>query len=198
VDWCSYKAAKYAVMHWHYSKCMPVGKLVKIGVWEGGQFIGCVLFGRGATQFAGRQYGLGSTEVCELVRIALCKHAAPVSQVAASAVRILRHANPGLRLIISFADPDQGHNGTIYQAMNWLYAGVGQGSREFFHDGRWKHNREVTSGAFGKPRKIADYGSLPSRATTGKHKYLYPLDRAMRRQIEPLRKPYPKRASEAK
>ena len=26
-----------------------------------------------------------------------------------------------------------------------------------------------------------------------KYKYLYPLDRAMRRQIEPLRKPYPKR-----
>ena len=28
-----------------------------------------------------------------------------------------------------------------------------------------------------------------------KHKYLYPLDKKMRRQIEPLAKPYPKRAS---
>ena len=27
----------------------------------------------------------------------------------------------------------------------------------------------------------------------GKYKYLFPLDDAMRKQIEPLRKPYPKR-----
>jgi hypothetical protein len=30
-----------------------------------------------------------------------------------------------------------------------------------------------------------------------KHKYLMPLDEDMRRQIEPLRKPYPKRAGSA-
>jgi hypothetical protein len=29
----------------------------------------------------------------------------------------------------------------------------------------------------------------------GKHRYLYPLDDAMRKQIEPLRKPYPKRGT---
>ena len=29
---------------------------------------------------------------------------------------------------------------------------------------------------------------------TDKHKYLMPLDEAMKRKIEPLRKPYPKRA----
>ena len=39
VDWCSYEAAKYAVMHWHYSKTMPAGKTVKLGVWENGRFI---------------------------------------------------------------------------------------------------------------------------------------------------------------
>jgi len=40
LDWCSYQAAKYAVENWHYSKCMPVGKLVKIGVWEDKKYIG--------------------------------------------------------------------------------------------------------------------------------------------------------------
>jgi hypothetical protein len=33
--------------------------------------------------------------------------------------------------------------------------------------------------------------------TPGKHKYLMPLDDAMRAQIKPLRKPYPKRAKQA-
>ena len=37
-------------------------------------------------------------------------------------------------------------------------------------------------------RKITEYRDLEP-----KHKYLFPLDDAMRKQIEPLRKPYPKR-----
>ena len=39
LDWCSHKAAKYAVEHWHYSKRMPKSKLVKIGVWENNVFV---------------------------------------------------------------------------------------------------------------------------------------------------------------
>ena len=194
VDFCSHEAAKYAVMNWHYSKAMPVGKLVKMGVWEDGRFVGCVLYGRGGNQFLGQQYGLTQTQTCELVRISLDDHVSPISQIVAQTIRALKTLNPGMRLLVSFADQRQGHHGGIYQAMNWIYVGRGQGTFEFFHDGKWKHNREITSGAFGKSRKIADYSSLPKRESPGKHKYLYPLDKAMRRQIEPLAKPYPKRA----
>ena len=38
LGWCSYAAAKYAVEHWHYSKVMPSGKAVYIGVWEEAEF----------------------------------------------------------------------------------------------------------------------------------------------------------------
>lgn len=196
VDWCSYEAAKYAVMHWHYSRTMPLGKLVKLGAWEDGHFIGCVLFGRGANQFYGEEFGLQQTQLCELVRIALKEHAHEVSRIGTIALHMLAKSMSGIRLVVSFADSEQGHNGAIYQAMNWVYVGRGQRSREFFHEGRWKHNREVTAGAFGGARKVVDYHSLPQRETLGKHKYLYPLDKAMRRQIEPLRQPYPKRESE--
>ena len=44
VDWCDYQAAKYAVMHWHYSKAMPAGRNVYLGVWESNRFVGAVLF----------------------------------------------------------------------------------------------------------------------------------------------------------
>lgn len=195
VDWCSHEAAKYAVEHWHYSRTMPVGKLVRVGVWENGRFIGCVIYGRGGNQFLGKQYGLEQVEVCELVRIALHNHKTPVSQIAARSIKMLKIDNPGMRLIVSFADQRQGHNGGIYQAMNWVYVGRGQDTFEFFHNGKWKHNREITSGAFGKARKIVNYSSLPKRESPGKHKYLYPLDRAMRKQIASLAKPYPKRDS---
>ena len=47
LDFCSYQAAQYACRRWHYSKKIPVGKLVKIGVWEDGKFIGAIIFGDG-------------------------------------------------------------------------------------------------------------------------------------------------------
>jgi hypothetical protein len=193
VDWCDHKAAEYAVMHWHYSKRMPMPPLLKVGVWENGKFIGCVLFARGANHVVGKEYGLTQMEACELVRVALTKHDAPVSQIVSVAIRMLQKNSPGLRLIVSYADSEQGHHGGIYQAMNWVYVGRGMSTRYFFHEGRWKHNREVTAGAFGGQRKIIDYKHLPQKIVEGKHKYLYPLDRAMRKQIAPLAKPYPKR-----
>ena len=48
LDWCSHEAAKYAVEHWHYSQRMPAGKNTYIGAWEGGKFIGALVFGLGA------------------------------------------------------------------------------------------------------------------------------------------------------
>lgn len=58
LDWCSHAAAKYAVEHWHYSGSLPTPPLVKVGVWEDEQFIGCVVFGRGSVQNLGRA-GMG-------------------------------------------------------------------------------------------------------------------------------------------
>jgi hypothetical protein len=188
LDWCSHAAAKYAVEHWHYSRSMPAGKSVKVGVWESGQFIGAVVFSRGAAREIGSPYGLAQTEVCELVRVALTTHIAPVSRIVAFAIRLLRHQSEGLRLLVSYADPEQGHYGGIYQAMGWVYVGVTKPHKNYLVRGQWVHNRTGNS-------IVGSVAGLPSRTVAGKHKYLYPLDAAMRAQIEPLRKPYPKRAT---
>jgi hypothetical protein len=172
---------------------MPIGKLVTVGVWEDSKWIGCVIFGRGANNALGKKFELLQTEVCELVRIALRHHTSSVSRIVSIALLMLKKLSPGLRMVVSYADPREGHIGGIYQAGNWLYCGVSDGSKEFFHDGRWKHNREVTAGAFGGNRKLADYSKLATRNTPGKHKYLMPLDNETRRRIESLRQPYPKR-----
>ena len=70
LDWASYEAAKHACAHWHYSKAMPATKLVKIGVWEYGKFIGVVIFSRGAAPHLGDPC-LPQTDICELTRVAL-------------------------------------------------------------------------------------------------------------------------------
>jgi len=33
LDWCSYEATKFACTNWHYSRSVPAGKLMKVGVW---------------------------------------------------------------------------------------------------------------------------------------------------------------------
>jgi hypothetical protein len=188
IDWATHEAAKYAVENWHYSESMPAGKLVKVGAWENGKFIGVVLFGRGANNNIGKPYRLEQTAACELVRIALTKHITPVSKIAAIAMRFLKANSPGLRLIISYADPLQGHHGGIYQAGNWIYCGTSQAQQEVMHNGKIMHKRTANS-LFGTIK------GMQKSPIMWKHKYLMPLDNEMRKRIFPLSKPYPKRAS---
>ena len=205
VDWCSHEAAKYAVEHWHYSKQTPNQKLVKFGVWESGQFIGCVLFGSSANNNLGTPYGLKQIEVCELVRVALGHHDSPVTKIVAVAIRQFSKSQEGLRLIVSYADPEQNHIGIIYQAGNWVYAGTTTASDEYIVNGVRMHGRALRStrnthrlggiaatNVLEWTRKVIDPQAILVEGSV-KHRYLYPLDRAMRKQIEPLRKPYPKR-----
>jgi hypothetical protein len=193
LDWATHEAAKYAVMHWHYSKRMPMPPLLKIGIWEDGVFVGVVLFGRGSTSTLGRKFGCSQLETTELVRIAMRDHATTVSRVVSIAIAFLKRKNPGLKIVISFADPSQGHIGSIYQAGNWIYTGMSPPDKQYFYQERWQHSREIRGGAFGGKRKLKDYSHLPFKIASGKYRYVMPLDKKMRKQIEPLRKPYPKK-----
>lgn len=195
---CDAKAARAACARWHYSRSLPAGKLVKYGVWDDEVFQGVILFGRGATPHLGAKYDLRIYEICELVRIALRReHAFPVTQAVAVTLRMLRRDNPGLRLVVSFADPTQGHHGGIYQAGNWIYAGPATtanstGLHVYRVNGVDWHPKTLHS-RYGKggqsiPWLREHVDPAAERVwTPAKHRYLYPLDAEMRRQIEPLR-----------
>jgi hypothetical protein len=175
-----------------------------MGVWEYGRFIGCVLFGTGAGNITkGAAYGLEPMQMAELTRVALGAHAAPVSRIVRVALRMLEEHNPGLRLVVSLADPVHDHVGAIYQAGNWIYVGTTAESKTYIdRHGREHHERVVSPtglkkqyGRYVPCLRPEDAASI--RANPGKHKYLMPLDDAMRARIEPLRKPYPKRPKQA-
>lgn len=196
LDWCSYEAAKYAVEHWHYSKRMPAGKLVKIGVWENDKFIGCIIYSMGANKYIGNPYGLRQQEVCELTRVALSRHKTPTSKIVVFSLKMLKKQSPGIKLVVSYADANQGHYGGIYQASNWLYCGETESDGGQRINGKIIHRRTVFS-RYGRQdiewlKQNVDPNSHYIKALP-KHKYLMPLDKEMRKQIEPLRKPYPKR-----
>lgn len=111
---------------------------------------------------------------------------------------------PQIRLVVSYADVDQHHLGTIYQATNWIYEGMSKGDTYFIVHGKKTHRKSIAS------RKVVINGKkvhcpstldavrkfFDAEATTfrseGKRKYLMPMDKKMRKQIEHLRQPYPK------
>jgi len=194
LDWCSHEAAKFACEHWHYSRCMPVGKIVKIGVWEDNQYIGAVLFSHGANNNIGKPYKLTQYECIELVRVALNKHKSSVSRIIAISLKMLKKQSAGIKLVVSYADNDQGHIGSIYQAGSWVYTGESK-MDALIVNGKKTHRKTIYS-QYG-------YNSIERLKATGldvewadgkpKYKYLMPLDESIRKQIEPLRKPYPKK-----
>lgn len=197
LDFCGAKACQYAVDHWHYSESLPPPPRVSFGVWEDSAFRGAVIFARGASTNLLKPYGLKTTEGAELVRVALQKHDAPVSRILSIAVRLLKKHCPGLRLLVSFADPAQGHVGGIYQASNWIYSGQSAASHQYRDkNGKLWHERMISKRGvqkvFGQWRKVLTPDDCEIIPCAGKYRYLLPLDPDMAQRIEPLRKPYPK------
>lgn len=202
IDWATHAAAKYACEHWHYSKSVPVPPLVKVGVWEKNRFVGVVIFSRGANNNLLKPYGLNQKQGCELTRAALSNHSAPVSRIIRLAMKFLHKQNASLRIIVSFADPNEGHYGGIYQAGNWIYTGLTASTCEYVGpDGKRWHSRMVKTSGWtnvqGKLRKVLTPTQCKKIEKLGKHRYLMPLDEEMRDIIAPLAKPYPKRPKQA-
>jgi hypothetical protein len=193
IDWCSYDAAKYAVKHWHYSRSLPCSKTARLGVWENEKFIGAVVFAWGANRHLAGEYKLKMTECAELCRIALTKHSTPVSRIISIAIKMLTREMPGIRLLVSYADLNQGHCGKIYQASNWLFVGETGHEAGIMLNGKLTHRRTINS-KYG----TSDIAWLRKRVDTAarryegkpKFKYLLPLDDEIRERIKPLRKTY--------
>jgi len=189
VDWVDHKTAKYACEHWHYTKKIPVNKLVKIGLWENDIFKGVIIYGMGASATIYKGYGIKQMQICELVRVALKSHLIQVSQLIKISLSFLKKKCPDLRMVVSFADPSQNHNGGIYQATNWIFTGVSADTKEYLYNGKYRHatdiyKRGLTSDRIKKLRFINK---------KGKYRYLMPLDKKMRKQLLKLSLPYPKK-----
>lgn len=200
LDWASHDAAKFACLNWHYSRKIPSSKLVKIGAWEDGKFIGVVIYSYGANNHIGSPYGLVQQQCVELTRIALKAHQSPVSRILAISLRMLKKEFPGLRLIVSYADAEQGHHGGIYQANGWIYTGKATGDDMYMVNGVKTHPKTVFDryGTRSIPALRAKGINVETIKSSGKGKYLMPLDDEMRQKLQALSKPYPKRTTRTK
>lgn len=194
---CDNRASEYAVKHWHYTRTMPMPPMVRFGAWEDGAFIGTVIFSRGANKNLSSPYGLKQTEVCELTRVALAQHRTPTSRIVALCLKQLKAAQAGLRLCISFADANQGHVGTLYQAGGWIYLGRSSSTPKFrTPEGRILHQRQVSRTGykpqFGKMTRVPTYDECEVIFQADKYRYAYALDGSMKQLLAHKAHPYPR------
>lgn len=171
---------------------MPAGKRNYLGVWEGGEFIGAVVFALGCRPVGPWvKIGVGRWEGCELALVALRRHETPVTRILSISLKLLQRKNPGLRLVVSFADPAEGHHGGIYQAGNWIYTGRSAPQHYKIVNGERVHSRTWGEWRSRGQMTREQWESLPSLTTPGKFRYFMPLDKEARELLQPFRKPYP-------
>lgn len=190
---------RHSCLRYHYAHRVPQVSAGYSVFTDSGEFCGTVCFGTGACPQIGRPYGLVQGEVCELVRVALSggQGHGHTSEVVADALRRLHRDRPMIRLVVSYADADQGHMGTIYQATNWTYVGTVKAGEltNVLVDGERVHHRTLTKrmGPQSAARELEARGhDVRLEPTKGKRKYLMPLDMKMRKRVRKLAQPYPK------
>jgi hypothetical protein len=198
LDWCSYDAAWYASRRWHYSRSLPSSKTARIGVWEDGRFVGCVVYAWGANKHTSTCFRLKMVECTELCRMALAKHQTPVSKIISVSLKMLKRAMPGIRLVVSYADANYGHIGSIYQAAGWTYVGQTSEERGIILHGKLTHRRTINS-KYGTSsvlwlRKHIDPDAVIIDGKP-KYKYILGLDTGTKAMAAKLSKPYPKKCA---
>lgn len=187
----SSKAIKYACLHFHYAKIMPVTSIAFSVFNDKNEWCGVITFGGGASANMGTPYKLKFGQYLELTRMALNGKQESTSKSMSIAIRLIKKSCPSVKLLISYADKGQNHYGTIYQAANWYFVGESESSgTDYYFNGKWRHDRTLN-----------DYGreflsKLPKRKRSGKYKYIYPLDKNLLYMCKELSKPYPKKQAD--
>ncbi|HZA23674.1 MAG TPA: DNA methyltransferase [Dehalococcoidia bacterium] len=180
----------------HYLHSLPGGTCLAFGVFTAGGLLGAMTFGVGPTNAYSLVEGAKPDECLTLSRLWLSDdlpHNSESRFIGVVLRSLKRHT--GLKFLISYADPAQGHLGTIYQATGWLYTGLSQATLLYdIGDGRHYHSRSL-SHSFGShglshfQRHGIDVKLVPQQA---KHRYVYFLDPTWRERLKGPTLPYPK------
>jgi len=193
----SFAAVKYACLNFHYAKRVPVN-IVGYSVFNDlGEWCGVVVFGAGIRGIES-PYSMAIGSVWELVRVALNGNHGLTSKAVSLAVKMFKKDAPLVQLLVSYADSDESHKGTIYQAMNWTYEGKKKTSDKYVSKstGKSVHSRQISiSGSnmqFGVMKKCYKPNEVVRISAGFKHKYAYPLSKKAKAMIDGMAKPYPK------
>jgi len=193
----SSKAVKYACLKFHYAKAVPNVGLAFAVFNSKDEWCGVICYGVGATNNIASPYKLKQGEVIELLRMALNGKQESTTKALSISLKLLKKYAPNVKIVVSYADSEQGHFGTIYQATNWIYTGYSTDTN-LIVNGERKHRRTLGS-KFGtcSSEKIRALGyDVEVLKTKPKWKYIYPIKKDVLIMCKLLSKPYPKKLSE--
>jgi len=148
------------------------------------ELVGVMTYGQPVGNLAIRSIGgVINKEVLELTRLVLLDHVKKNSEsyFIGQSFKWLKKIAPEVKVLISYADPEAGHGGTIYRATNWLYQGRGQNkkAKSFSYSldrTEWVHSR--SAGAKWGSRIPEEFAKTVKRTfwrkeESYKHRYLY-------------------------
>lgn len=175
------KYAKRLICKHHYAHSVPSGKSVYVRVEDA-----IVVFSIPANQHIG-PFLLGKPANCwELSRLwAPDGHKRNLLTMAiASARKLFQQRHPEVEVLVSYADPNVGHEGHIYRAASWLYTGQAEEGRYYVD----QQGQVVSRRKFHKGRKFlvkAEILALGYRELKrpGRHRFALGLNRFARRDL---------------
>ena len=180
----------------HYQHSFPGATHLCLGVFCEKRLLGALTLGAGPANAYALVEGAKPQDCLALTRLWLSDALPPNSEsrVLGVVLRALR-ASTSVKFLISYADPAQGHLGYIYQATNWLYTGLSQGTPLYdIGDGKHYHSRTLSQIYGTHSVKYLQRQGVPVRLIPqqGKHRYVYFLDRSCRDRLRVPVLPYPK------
>ncbi len=190
-------AAKRILENHHYLHSLPGGTKLAFGAFVEGKLLGAITFGVGPYNAFSLVEGACPDNCLALTRLWLSEElpSNSESRVISVCLRYLRKYTT-LKFIMTYADPAQGHVGTIYQATGWLYTGLSEATPKFdIGDGISRHSRSLAH-AFGSHslKYLSERGlNVKVLPQIPKHRYIYFLDKNCRNKLRAPMLPYPKK-----
>lgn len=171
---------------WHYSDYTNVQAKEVFGLFREGDFlpelVGVCVYTRPAGPAAAQKYYPQDPDKClELRRLCLVDDT-PKNAESFFVGRTLRwlRKHTDWKFVVSYADPEQGHQGTIYRASNFKYEGTTSAGSSLLVDGKPFHIRTLTMldrpyGVEINNRYKADDPGIQIVKTKAKHIFTYQL-----------------------
>jgi hypothetical protein len=192
-----FSIARRLLVREHYLHSYPGGTKLAFGAFLGPRLLGALTLGSGPANAYSLVAGATPEHCLTLSRLWLSDELPKNSEsrfIAVVLSSLKRHS--GVKFAVSYADPAQGHLGTIYQATGWIYTGLSQATPLYdIGDGRARHSRSL-SHAYGTHsveyfrKKGINVQLVPQAA---KHRYVYFLDASWRDRLTVPVLPYPKK-----
>ena len=181
---CERSEVKEFIEKWHYSK--SINGLMSdycFKLMDGNRMIGAMIYGRFAMANVWKKYSDSPEEVIELRRLC-CIDDTPKnteSYFIGNTLRWLKK-NTTIKTVISYADPEYGHEGIIYQATNFKNIGKTSAGKVIMHNGKKYHDKAIRTKYKGELKPFAvrlsealESGDAFYKRTEGKYIYEYRL-----------------------